>query len=201
VFRFDLGGGTTTELQVGDAESLAVTPDGRRLAALSAFTKIQGVHDIAVFDLDPVGELGTVPGGAQYQAEMSWHPNGGRLAFSDRSGWVSEYDLDRRIVRHLVAGSSPAWSPSGLRLAFRRGERAIMVREADGSIRLHVRRWFFRPPFIGSMEWSPDGRWLAVTSLAGGVNENTACDVLRADDGAEVASYPDVSCGGWLQLE
>ncbi|MDZ4799725.1 MAG: protein kinase [Bryobacteraceae bacterium] len=138
---------------------LSVSPDGQRIA----IDKSKVDFDLLEFDitgrfLRPLRATTVIEHGT------SWSPDGKSVAhFEEGSGiWIAEQDGKggRLVVADPVA-VSPAFSPDGRRLAFRRQGGVFIVLAAGGpqtmlrdtSTRVQVRG--------GSVCWSPDGNWLA----------------------------------------
>jgi hypothetical protein len=72
-------------------------------------------------------------------------------------------------------GATPAWSPSGLRLAFSRpdarGRPQIFVLDTDGTAAMNIRMITHDPKGAIEPTWAPDGQMLAYTSLRGPVDQ------------------------------
>jgi Tol biopolymer transport system component len=111
----------------------------------------------------------------------AWSPDGKRIAYAvidtspgdrtddaDAGLWVVNADGSnpRQLARN-AAGSNPAWSPDGRRIAFRRypqgigsaGPSGLFVVNADGSGLRRLTRHEENVP--RSFAWSPDGRTMA----------------------------------------
>ncbi len=84
----------------------------------------------------------------------------------------------RRLTTPERADHSPAWSPDGRTIAFRRqfgdGAGAIMLVDSSGT---NVRELARTEPIQDAMAWSPDGSQLVYTSYAGGRMGLRICDV------------------------
>lgn len=151
-----------------DALAVVPAPDGRTLALLRAAG--DDVH-LWLMDRDGGGRRPLVEG-AWVVHEVSWSPDGGRLAFSASTPeetedlWVIGVDGTgaRRLTSDPRPGiwldRSPAWSPDGERVAFSSnrsgGWRVWLVSSADGSQAVQV-----LPSGLESAErspaWSADG--------------------------------------------
>ncbi len=96
----------------------------------------------------------------------TWSPNGQQIAFhSYRDGNAEVYVMHadgsnpRNLTRHPAFDVRPQWHPGGERIAFLRGEDIgrIYTIDLDGNnLRLVI-----EADFIGDLEWSPDGKWIA----------------------------------------
>lgn len=137
----------------------AFSPDGVQVV-LDAGTSL------ALVNFDGSG-FRSLPSHGQDDGMPAFSPDGSRLVFgsgapfrngrpSHRSVWIS--DADGADARRLVEGDAPAWSSRGW-IAFVR-QHAVYRIQPDGSgLRLLARN-------AAAPEWSPDGRQLAVSSLA-----------------------------------
>jgi hypothetical protein len=109
----------------------------------------------------------------------AWSPDGKLIAFAAvRDGVEKVYMLrpdgtDEQIVTpHPLAGTAPAWSPDSKRMAFvgwgeeNRVGIYIIGPDVDDLEQIYQgRRW------LGSLDWSADGRWLTFTSWESGNHE------------------------------
>jgi len=131
----------------------------------------------AIYTIGPDGTDETLlladPGLVHYE-QLSWSPDGRRLAFVSQlagaaagSSEIFVVDADGsklvQVTQNEVLDDSPAWSPDGTRIAFRRADpdSQVFVMGADGS--------GVRPLGLGANPvWSPDGLGLALTVPDGG---------------------------------
>lgn len=126
-------------------------------------------------------ELRRVPvarlAGQEYQPAIT--ADGSRVAFvwdpQDGRGagiWIKEGDSPpRRLTQEQGTYSSPAWSPDGRRLAclrFRESSGVIVVASLEGGPEQVAGTVFPSRYGLASrhLDWSPDGRWLAVDDTA-----------------------------------
>lgn len=149
---------------------------------LIAFTRHDGIY---VMRADGTGVRPLRRGPVASRAfELDWSPDGRRLAFEEFPGgaiWVMGAD-GKGLTRVVAPGGdwrfahSPTWSPDGRRLAFS-AERAreIWVVDADGSDAHRLLRLpklgadTGMPAGVGEIDWSPDGRRIALTAHSGWV--------------------------------
>lgn len=163
----------------------SISPDGRRIA----FVGLCRGRDQESFGLYTVhadgSELrGIVPGNVE-RSPAAWSPDGQRLVYVSRGGWLTVTGADGSGARTLTPGYAAAWSPDGQWIALvhdsrRRGERSVFLIRPDGTgLRaIFVNRatgTYFRgegniPEGLprGPLAWSPDSRWLAFSRAFGG---------------------------------
>jgi Tol biopolymer transport system component/DNA-binding winged helix-turn-helix (wHTH) protein len=107
-----------------------------------------------------------------WESEPTFSPDGDQVAFT----WTGENDDNADIYVTIVGSSDvrrlttdpgednvPSWSPNGQQIAFVRASRGgvgrVHVMSALGGLDLKVAEF----PVRGSIAWSPDGRYLAVS--------------------------------------
>jgi Tol biopolymer transport system component len=137
--------------------------DGRRLAWIyhgnlwTVDADGTGDRQLAAHVLPPGLEPDAVP-------RPSWSPDDGRLVFermeakSGRRG-VYRVDASGGGLKRLVAGTSPAWSPGGTRIAFVRGKDVYAI-DPDG--RGERKLTTTARQTAGPLSWSPDSTRIAV---------------------------------------
>jgi Tol biopolymer transport system component len=172
LFSVPAGGGAATRLTTTAAgeTSVAVRPDGQRLAYASDAT---GVHKLWVANGDGTDRRAALPGfgfSGSIESSPSWAPAGNRLAFMSTAGgsadlWTVELDGGQPV---LLAGGpgayvDPAWSPDGEHVAFsstRGGGPAqlYLVEVATGT----VHRLTHSDGTDGEPAWTADGRLVYV---------------------------------------
>ena len=147
---------------------------------------------------DPIQSLTTYPG---FEATPTFSPDGRQVAFSwdgDQRDNDDIYvifvgsDLPHRLTTNPARDVSPAWKPDGSLIAFARLDDAhvgVYVASPLGGAEQRIAT--FPPTRIStsvrgtaepSLSWSPDGRWLAVSHIAG---DNPSSLHVISQDGSE----------------
>lgn len=145
-----------------DSESSpAFSPDGRKIAYISRQTSGASSGVIKIMNADGTNQ--TVLTTTSSVAELSWSPDGEKLAFVD-AGEIFTIKIngsDRtNLTRNMGRDSGPAWSPDGSRILFIRvlGDYAKLhtMNSADGN---DVKVLTEVSPFAddSSPGWSPAG--------------------------------------------
>ncbi len=128
----------------------------------------------AIVLIDPLtGEtVKTLPVGSAEVGDLTWAPDGQRLAFAAPRGvWVMDV-ADGTSQQILSCGEAAdactiSWAPDGSRIAVAHGATLELI-DPDGSNRATVFHDLLRPRrWLGLPTWSPDGRRIAVAGWLG----------------------------------
>lgn len=150
-----------------EASETALSPDGKQIAFV-----VRG----ELFAMKAIGgkamRLTDTPA---RESAIAWSPDSNRLLFcSDRDGTTDVFVMESTDRREpMLAKSrlrkttplatsdgeelSPRWSPDGSKIAYLLDRGHLWVMNPDGT----GNRMLVKGPNIGSIEWSPDSRWIA----------------------------------------
>ena len=99
-------------------------------------------------------------GGAVDQTDgtCSWSPDGRTLAY-EKNGQVYTFDVSSRSSKRLLLGHDPSWTPRGRLIAYRDPNgRASLATDTGSAL-----DWpLSTHKVIGSIRWSPDGRYVSL---------------------------------------
>ncbi|MCE9670487.1 WD40 repeat domain-containing protein [Myxococcus stipitatus] len=142
----------------GNVRALAWSPDGGRLA-----TAAEGGSEVRVWDVatgTPVGEPLVAVGVVR---RMAWSPDGSRLGLEAGPAfdpWVEVHVLGQPKPESLLTDArSFAWAPDGARFAVGGLEAVVIHHTGDARVEA---TYPARGGAVSLLDWSPDGRWLAV---------------------------------------
>ncbi|MCB0164996.1 MAG: serine/threonine-protein kinase [Anaerolineae bacterium] len=101
--------------------------------------------------------------------QLSWSPDGARIAFFNERGELHLVNVDGSNLVKLplkAHGTEPAWSPDGSLLAFHDAGGLVIVKP-DGSEVMVL--WDNRQgDCVFQPQWSPDSQWIVVSVRKGG---------------------------------
>ena len=148
------------------------SPDGRRIAFSADRPYYRS--EILVVDADGRRRLRLTRAKYDFDQHSSpdWSPDGQAIAFqgyNDGDYWISIVGADGTGQRRLTSeyppeDAGPAWSPDGRTIVFRNvHDGAAYVMRPDGSGR-HVLATIGGAERTWGVEWSPDGRRIAVVA-------------------------------------
>ncbi len=174
----------------------AVSPDGRMVAFQSWR---DGTPKIWLKQINGGGEAPLTTG---RDGSPRFSPDGSAVLFTRVEGgstWLYRIAVFGGEARRVTEGTDGEWSPDGKQIAFLRTqqeqakvETALWVADADGTNARRVRSMdgVYRTP-----RWSPDGRWIAATSLVQGITSESAQIALLKPDGSELRFLQPVRGG------
>jgi TolB protein len=180
IYTMDIDGGNQQQVTELGMKIFCVdwSPDMTQFVICARPVDDSDEHDIYTLNVDGT-ELTRLTEDPTRDYDPKWSPDGEKIVFdSDREkeegglGHLYVMNADGSDVQQLVPGYSGAWSPDGSQIAYvgdcdtrdiRLGTVCIM--NADGSDPHYV------PSSLGieiSPQWSPDGKFLVVSSRAVG---------------------------------
>jgi WD40 repeat protein len=182
---------------------VAVSPDGKRVAACSGLTigpvamgPSQGRAQITVWDARSGEEIVRLRGQSDTFHSLAYSPDDQRLACADEDGSVQVWDLStRREVGRLRGHTGPvsgvAYSPDGRYLGSAGQDGVVKIWQvATGAEVLRLR---YGHPLACTLAFSPDGRRLATATILRGVGN--AMKVWDLGTGRELWTVRDASSG------
>ncbi|HYO81228.1 MAG TPA: S41 family peptidase [Bryobacteraceae bacterium] len=160
--------GPTRAALAGGFSDLALSPDGRKLAFI-----VRG--DLFAASARDAGVATRLTATSALEESPLWLSDNRRVVYtSDRDGvpHLFLYDISRSHEAQLTKGtgvdSAPVPSPDGRTIAFVRDGSKLMTVDVSGGTEREVASAHLDLPPIQpsrSVVWSPDGKWLAYTSV------------------------------------
>jgi WD40 repeat protein len=164
----------------GGLESVAWSPDGKRIASGS------GDGTVQVWDAVDGGNGFTYKGHSGWVRSVAWSPDGKRIASGSGDGTVQVWDAvdggnGFTYKGHFGVLESVAWSPDGKRIASGSGDKTVQVWDAvDGG---NSFTYEGHSSWVNAVAWSPDGK-----RIASGSSDRTV-QVWDAVDGGNGFTY------------
>jgi hypothetical protein len=113
------------------AVSVALDPSGNVLAFIGASAPPARRLDLMLWNVGgPTFRV--LIEDVRSHGRMTWHPRGDELAFDGEDGWIHKVRVANRQISRIIEGRSPAWSPNGNNLTFRR-DQTVYVYDAATS--------------------------------------------------------------------
>jgi Tol biopolymer transport system component len=152
------------------ASSPATSPSSVSTTPLARNGAIAISKERAIALIEPVTgkTLKTLPVGHEGLWELTWAPDGRRLAFT-ATGMVGVMDVSDGTSKQILScgegadGCSIAWAPDGSRIAVAHGATLDLI-DPDGSNRATV---LIHGGGLAQPTWSPDGRRIGVVGWLG----------------------------------
>jgi len=144
---------------MGNVNSVAWRPDGKRLASASGEFKPPG--EVKIWDTVTGKELFNLTGHTNEVNTVSWSPDGKQLASTCSDGAIKIWDTEtgqevRTLNGHIRAVYNAAWSPDGKQLATTSADPAVKVWDVATGKELHT---IPTEPDV-TVSWRPDGTQL-----------------------------------------
>jgi WD40 repeat protein len=200
-----------------DVYRVALSPQGRQLAATSPDPHADGNVVIKIWDLPSGPEKDEIQISAAAGATLTWRPDGKQIAFDSRFVESQKTELGTDLVtstyRSLVdtidiatgqmakvsTGASPSWSPDGASLVYYADRSLFRLDLRSKQSTLLMRRQATEPDFTGPLSWSSDGRYVAANAKAGQMNELLECYIVDVAAGrVRSLGTSSYTCGPWL---
>ncbi|MEM6283462.1 MAG: hypothetical protein AAF787_14815 [Chloroflexota bacterium] len=140
------------------------SPDSRHLA-VTAQSPAGGLREVLLLDAD-TGEWRVLSSEPAFYTSLRWSPEGTRLAFIDprydiQLVDIATGDLTRLPYPHIETIDAMTWTPDGTQLTYatRSGLLYLLDVETGRSTRIYDGL-----ESDTELAWSPDGRWLAIST-------------------------------------
>lgn len=105
------------------SEGISQSPDGRWIAFWSGRNTDTQSMDLYLYDLKK-HKVELLLKKATFYGNYftpSWSPDSNKIVFASLEGYVSTIDINNSIIKNIVKGGAPAWSPDGTTIIYREG--------------------------------------------------------------------------------
>ncbi|MFZ5858919.1 MAG: TolB family protein [Chloroflexota bacterium] len=200
------------DLKVGGIQSLPTmvlasspswSPDGQWLAFVGSSPDDQH-SDIYKIRIDGSELIRLTNINPQGKGNVTWSPDGRFIAYSyqDKVSGIAVVNADENTTQVLtdVSGNaySPTWSPKSNQIAYLYVEKlgapiVLVVMDADGKNTKLLKEFPFA--WGGNVDWSPDGKWLAIVYGKAPESTNVVCSdiYLIRPDGSDLTRLTELT--------
>jgi WD40 repeat protein len=145
----------------GEVNSVAWSPDGRRLASAG------DDHAVRIWDVSTGENIATLTGHTNFVFAVAWSPDGQQLASGD-GHTIRLWDADTgentaTLTGHTAGVRAVAWSPDGHLLASASDDTTVQLWDVRTGENAAILTGYTSYPGRG-IAWSPDGHRLASAS-------------------------------------
>ncbi len=151
--------------------SLSWSPDGQWIAFSGGFPDSRQQPDIFIIRTDGK-DLKQLTKNLLWEGEPAWSPNGKQIVYVYRTNsatsdlaWI---DINTGETHILTSSKGdeirPVWSPDGKQIAYLYSEDLLTWEMWIIDIDTKTTKRIIDTPITNSIDWSPDGEWLAFVS-------------------------------------